>query len=464
MTIRTPTIKTPTTRRPRTRTPGFADRVERVAAPVATDPPAARVPPWLAVTVGNGVALAAGMLTGVVGARVLGPGLRGEFLATQTFATLAAVLLTLGVTQAVVTCGCDDADLARPLLAQTLGALAVGVTLFLGLRASGTQPWLTGRAIVGAAAATAGGVAVSLSSGMAQRRGRMTVEFQLVRILPPLAGTAGLILAWRLAGGELDTWLLLSGLGVFIAGLAGLVHTIGSRAGLLAARRSRFPAGLAREARAAFATVVGAQIVYRLDSVVVAVVLAPTQVAYYGVAVTVSQCCATLGQSAGMIAFSRLRQVTDPAARGVLVRRAVAGAIGVTTAVALPTLVIVPDLIRWLYGSGFLPAVAPTRVLTVAAIPLSVDYLLIHILLGIRGERAVYRTQTLVGAITVIALCAATARHDLVLVAMVSVVTYTVSASLLLWAALRRTATRAGTRPIDGPVDGRVGMSAEGAG
>lgn len=444
-------------------TPPVAERFEQIADPPAAGPSTARIPPWLAITVGNGIALATGMLTGVVGARVLGPGLRGEFLATQTFATLAAVLLTLGVTQAVVTCRCDDAELARPLLAQTGGALAAGAILFFGLRASGTQSWLTGWGIVGASAATAGGVAVSLSSGMAQRRARMTVEFQLVRILPPLAGGVGLVAAWWLAAADLDTWLLLSGLGIFAAGLAGLVHTIGGRAGLVAARRSRFPAGLARDARAALATVVGAQIVYRLDSVVVAVVLAPTRVAYYGVAVTVSQCCATLGQSAGMLAFSRLRQVTDARARGVLVRRSVAGALGVTTAVSVPMLLITPELIRWVYGPGFLPAAAPTRVLTVAAIPLSVDYLLIHILLGIRAERAVYQTQAVVGAITVLALCAAAATHDLVLVAVVSVVTYTLSASLLLTAARRRT-TATVTVLAGGTVPAEGTMPAEGIG
>ncbi len=231
------------------------------------------------------------MASGIVTARVLGPNDRGAFAATQTMAGVAAVVLTLGVTQAVVTDHGSDSDLVGPLLAQVTAVALAGCALFGTLAATHVQPWLDAPAIIGAVAATAGGVASSLASGMAQRRSRMTGEFQAVRLIPMLGSLLLLVTAWFAGTRDVGVWILASGAGVAIPAVGVLVRTLGGL-NALHGLRSAVPArSLVLSATIAFPTAVGAQIIYRLDSVIVAMTLPTASIAFYGVATAASLTC-----------------------------------------------------------------------------------------------------------------------------------------------------------------------------
>jgi hypothetical protein len=84
------------------------------------------LPALLAIASGNVAGLGLGLVSWIVAARALGPVRRGELVAAQTWAGTAAVLLTMGVTQALVTYRGSDADLSVPVLAQTGFSLLVG--------------------------------------------------------------------------------------------------------------------------------------------------------------------------------------------------------------------------------------------------------------------------------------------------------------------------------------------------
>ncbi len=398
------------------------------------------VPSGIAVAAGNASGILIGLASGIVTARVLGPTDRGAFVATQTMSGVAAVVLTLGVTQAVVTDRSSDSDLVGPLLAQVAAVALAATVLFGVLAGAGAQPWLGICGVVGAAAATAGAVASSLASGMAQRRSRMTGEFQVVRLVPTLAGLFLLVMAWRAGTRDVGVWLLCSGVGVAVPAVMMLVRSLGGLEKLRRLARIVPSRALVQGAVAALPTAIGAQVIYRLDSVVVAAALPTASVAFYGVAATASLTCTALGQAVGMVAFSRLRHARGADQQRLLIQRGVKWALGVAAGAALPVTIFAPDLITLCYGREFLPAVDPTRALVLAAIPLSADYLLIHALLSLSGQRSVYGTQALAATLTIIVLCVTVPTGNLALVATASIAIYTLSAALMFGAVMRRTA------------------------
>lgn len=393
----------------------------------------------LAVGAGNVAILVLGLVSGVIASRVLGPALRGEFVAAQTWAGTCALLLTLGVGQAVVTYRGENRQLTGPLLLQAAGALIFGVVLFIVLSASGQLRWLTAGGIVGGAALVTAAVVSSASAGYAQRLGRMTGAFQSVRLLPQAVGVVAIVAVWRIGSRDPNYWLLGVGLAVFVPSVLLMVPLLG---GLRAIRRidQVWPSSdLVRGVGSAFVIVIGSQLIYRLDSLLVAVYLPPYEIALYAVAVTAAGACAAVGQAVGMLTFSRMRGMDDPQTQRSIIRSGTARALAVTAAAAVPLAVVAPWAIRVVYGSAFVPASGATRLLVLAAIPLAADYLLVHALLSSSASRGAFKVQLLAAVLTVGLLAAAISNGSLVLIALVSTGVYSVSATLLFVTALRHT-------------------------
>ncbi|MCM3925167.1 hypothetical protein ND748_26310, partial [Frankia sp. AiPs1] len=206
----------------------------------------------------------------------------------------------------------------------------------------------------------------------------------------------------------------------------------GPRIGALLPRRA-----FVRCALGAYGTVVGAQLIYKLDMLLVATFRAAHEVAFYGVAVAFATACSTICQATGMVVFSRLRSMVDPRARARTVRRAVLATLAIAAAVAGPVALLTPLGIRVVYGAEFAPAATTTRILVLAAIPQSVDYLLIHVLLGFRSARTVLAVQVPVALATVLGLVLALRHGGLAGVAAVSGATYSASAAALYLACTR---------------------------
>jgi O-antigen/teichoic acid export membrane protein len=268
----------------------------------------------------------------------------------------------------------------------------------------------------------------------------MTAEFQRVRLIPQFLGLIVVTLLWGLKIHNSNVWLLTVGFAILLPSAAMMVGLLGGRRGLEAASTIRPPRELVHGALGAFAAVVGSQVIYRLDSLLVALWMPTSKVAFYAVATSAGGACATVGQAVGMLTFSRLRTMSDPRIQRAVIQKSTLLALVVTGAVALPVAVAAPFLIQTVYGSAFTPAIDATRVLALAAIPLSADYLLIHALLSLRAARSAFRVQRFAGTLTLIFLVIAIPTGRLILVALVSLGIYSASALFLFLAMRRRTA------------------------
>lgn len=391
----------------------------------------------LAVGGGNIAGLVLGIGTGVLTARALGPALRGDVVAVQTWAGTAAVLLTAGMTQAVVTYRGPDRHLPKPLILQVVIASVVGFLLFAGIRHGGHTAVSSWAAVLGATLLVSGGVLSSNNAGLAQRQHRMTGAFQLVRLAPQALAGVMVVLLWARNNDSPGDWILLLGVSIAVSSGVLAAHMFG-KGGLDKAARWRPPADLVLSARAAFFLVVGSQVIYQLDRIVVASRMESRSVGYYAVCTAAAGACALFGQSVGMVTFSRLREISTARERRTLIRRGVLLALIITGGVALLLIAATSTLIRVLYGPEFLPATTATQVLLASSVPLAADYLLVHAAMSIGASTAAVRIQILAGALTVVLLVLATASTSLALVSAVSVVAYTVSATLLYRAVIHR--------------------------
>ena len=394
-----------------------------------------------AVGGGNVAVLLLGVVSGAIASRGLGPTLRGELVVAQTWAGTVSVVLTLGVTQAVVTYAGSDDELPRPLLLQSGVAFTVGFGTFTVLAVSGTQNWINWYGIFGGAALTAGSLISSNSAGLAQRYGRMTREFQRVRLIPQALGLVAAVCLWLAGIRATNVWLITLGLAILLPSCVIMISLLGGRQALKAARTWLPSRLLVRRAASAFVLVVGSTVIYRIDSLFVAAWLPSEEVALYAVAVAAAGACATVGQAVGMIVFSELRGIIDRRQQRAVICRGTARALVATSVVAIPLFLVAPRAIQIVYGAAFVPAAGATRLLVVASVPLAADYLLVHALLVTGAGRRVFHVQTFAVLLTVALLMAALPSGKIVLVALVSVSVYIVSAVLLFAAAMRGTAT-----------------------
>lgn len=109
----------------------------------------------------------------------------------------------------------------------------------------------------------------------------------------------------------------------------------------------------------------------RLDQFVISAFLAPVQLGLYVVAVTLTSLTNLVGQSISMIALPWVAGEKDPAARIAAVRRYVGLTFVSASLLTVPLVLFAPALIRLFFGHGFSSAATVTRVLLVAAVLLT---------------------------------------------------------------------------------------------
>lgn len=391
-----------------------------------------------AVALGNMSVLGLGTLTAVIGARALAPEARGEFVATQTWASMAAVVFTFGVTQAVVTYRGAEGHLAQLLALQAVTSFILGLLLCLLLRSSGAQPWLGPWGVIGGAAITSGGLITSLCAGVVQRRGGMSRDFQLVRLAPQVAGLIVIVGLWLADVQGSEIWLAGTGAATLLISATQFLRLVGPDFSRPARWRPQVPQGFVGEAATAFVTAIGAQVVYRLDLLLVGIMMSPIKTALYAVAVSAGVACASVGQAVGMVTFSQLARAEPGWERWSLIQKGVWRAAMGAGVLAIPIALLAQPLIRAVYGIPYEGAAPATRVLVLAAIPLSIDYLLIHALLATRAKLQAVLIQALMVCLTTIGLVVAINSGHLVAVAAVSVGVYCSSSALMMAVAWTR--------------------------
>lgn len=391
-----------------------------------------------AIGSGNAAMLMLGLLSGIIAARLLGPHARGEFVATYTLTTVAAMFLTFGMSQAVVTYPGKESDVSGPLILQSVLSGLVGGVMCLGLAATDVQPWLDTAGILGGAFITAAGVVSSLGAGLAQRRGSMVREFQYVRVAPQAAVPIGMGLLALTGNRDPNDWLLVVGIAYLAPGVGILWWMLGLRPTFT---RLRPTPEFLKDAVTAFTLVIGSGLIFRLDSVAVAIWLQPTEVALYAVAIAASNAASGIGKSVGMLTFSELPDVA-PGERVRRVRREVFRTFAITGVLAAIAVLFAPWLIWLAYGEEFLGATAATRVAVIVAIPIAIEYLLIHALLVMQVRRRAFVVEV-VSIVLFSGLLALTIpTGNLVLVALASMAGHTFAMVFLLLAVNHSVTTR----------------------
>lgn len=409
---------------------------------------------FLPTALGNVALLGLGTVIGIVTARALGPTARGEYAAVFTWSAFSAIFMSMGSVQAVVTYRGRQQSILPFLGLLVLGAFLGGMTVASGLRFLGNQGWLNTEGVVGAGLVTMGSVASGLAGGWAQRTGRMVGAFQLVRAVPQALVLIAMLALWLAGVTETNAWLLIVGGALGVTGSSSLLHV--TRGAWTTAVRVRPPREFVSACAGALPVALGSAVVYRIDMLTLALVASSKSVAYYTIAVSITASVAAIAQSVGMSTFSRLRRLDDHDWDGQILRSVLVTA-ALSLVLMLPVMVVCQSLIRFVYGAAFLEAVVPSRLLLFAAMPLAIDYLLVHALLMTRDRPwRVVVAQVMIAAGSAILIVPASRAESLESVALVVVVSCTVSAAVMGWL-LRRSLKQLSSRvPALGPAGGSV--------
>lgn len=395
-----------------------------------------------ATAASNALLLLTGLATGILSARALDPAGRGEFLAVYTWFGVLGVVLNGAASQALATYvrrGLDRRQTRRFILRHLGFSFAVAAVLASGVLFTGAVSWLNSAHSLGGVLLAVATVAVADMSGVALGRGSLRTGLPQVRLLPMACGLCMMILLACAGNRSPGVWLTLTGGAHLLSGLlifARLTHDDAMPTGEM---ETPTLTAMLRTAGRFYAMGIASQVNYRLDLLAVSVLLPRAAVANYGIASAAGMAVAALGQAVGTVHFSRFASPEARADAGPAVRRAAAKAAMFSAAVAVPTACLSPILVRLLYGPEYREAVAPTIILVLAAIPLSVDFLLIHAFLGLQelfGRLYVILGFTTAATIAGI-LLVTRATDELAWIAVVSPTVYCCSVMLLLRLSLR---------------------------
>jgi hypothetical protein len=243
----------------------------------------------------------------------------------------------------------------------------------------------------------------AVAAAEAQRLGRMIGAFNVVRLLPPAAGTIAMVLLAATGERGPSIWLLVIATAqtvVLVAALVWVTQPVRLRPSSRASVRKSL-AATARLGPGNWVTLLQ----YRGDLLAVALIFPPSVVGFYSVGVAAQTAVAAAGQAGGQHWFSMGRDAWDSGTASL--RREVLRTGGLATVAA----VLVGGTSYWwvgsLFGSDFAAAVPLAVGMSLVAVVQSVDYLFAHaLLLAGSGVKAwLYRLPAVsvlvVGVVTV---------------------------------------------------------------
>jgi O-antigen/teichoic acid export membrane protein len=384
-----------------------------------------------AATLGtNATLLLVGLLTSAALSRLLGPEGRGLYVTWQAWASALAIAAAVGLPQVVVL---DAGRVGRHRLRDLLAPLAVtGVLGVVAAVGAGLLFLDAGAALLGVVLVVAVTQLAAVAAGEAQRAGRMTGAFNVVRLAPPAAAVLAIGVLATTEGRSPAVWLAgvsAAQVGVLVLALYWVTRPVeNGPSGPVAGTRM-----LGAAARLAPTTWV-TMLQYRADLLAVAVLFPPSVVGFYAVGVAAQTAVAAAGQVGGQHWFARSRTAGPRS-----LRRELVGTAALSVAVAAVVGVSAPWWIPAVYGAAFAPALPLVAGMCLVAVVQSVDYLLAHeVMLSGRGTRiAVYRAPGI--ALLAIGLVAVAAvGGDALTVVALSGTGYAVSVAVMVAVVSRR--------------------------
>lgn len=170
----------------------------------------------------------------------------------------------------------------------------------------------------------------------------------------------------------------------------------------------------------------------RLDQLVVSVSLPPALLGLYVASVALASITTMIGSSIGMVMLPKLAGVSPDQARPLLLRAA-PGAFWLSIVVAVPLLILAPLLVSFLFGHAFEAMANTTRILLVAAVPLSLSRSLGAALRGLGRPLEAGVGDVLAIAVTIAGLAVLLPALGLIGAALTSLTSYMTSATWMLW-------------------------------
>lgn len=355
----------------------------------------------------NGIIAGLTVLTGVLQARLLGPGGRGELAAIQAWPTVIAGAAMFGVQDAIVYFGArDSAQTPRYAVSGTalLLLLSVPVMGVAWIAMPSLMPNVT-PTVLRASRLYVLLVVVFAVQGLPiflLRALHSTRAWNVLRVAPYILWLALLTVA-RFTGTTPATlalsYLACSGLlaAALIFAIRGRLAGNWKPSWPTAWRMFRYGLPMAAAAIPQIAN-------QRIDQLVLVAFVDFRNLGLYAVAASWSSAAGLASSAISAIAFPRISATKDPAAQGALLRRFV----GAAAAVAIGTAALLSVLATWLipviFGPDFGPAVPLAQVLLVAATFRSVGEALQSALKGLGSTAGVMWGELAGTLVTLVAL------------------------------------------------------------
>jgi O-antigen/teichoic acid export membrane protein len=335
-----------------------------------------------AVPVTNITILLMGVTSGIVSARLLAPGGRGELLSWQTWATVSANIANFGFAQAIVINRVFSSLPRARDFVRLLSVLCVTCVLTWG--AFGLLLGSPVLALAGGLSFSAASAVGGLLPALAQRTGRMTFAYNIVRLLPQIATLATLVVMTMIGVRRADQVFLAISLvqGVVIAGLSAHARSIWPRTRAIRPTRVFWRSGFRLGPPGWTMYLFG-----QADLLIVTMFFTREQAGFYGVAAAAQGGILALGQSVAARWFSAKRDTNMRLTRKIVFE--------VLIVAGLPSIAVVafaPTLVPLAFGPEFKPAVVVTMILAPAGLVRSVDALIWYHLIG--HARSVVLTAT----------------------------------------------------------------------
>ena len=305
--------------------------------------------------------LALGLVTSPIVARVLGPAARGEYAAVYIYSTALLTVLALGVPMAVIYRLVHRLDSPHELLGTAIRFTAVlsipGIAIAVALTArvldlpAGPATYL---AAISLSLAPLGVLGVCLQ-GFLTAAGSLR-PLTWLRVMPLLVNFLGVVLLALAKQLSLVTYLALT-IAVAILGLLLAWYLVGVRPRGHARWLPLLKFGL-RGYPASFARLLN----FQADQVILVPLVSPTQLAFYAIAVTISQLPQSISEAVGTRAMGSVvgpdRSIRSGKTEQYLRLNLLASLI-----VCAGILVAAPFLIPLIYGKAFVGTVVPLLLL-----------------------------------------------------------------------------------------------------
>lgn len=385
---------------------------------------------------GNFLLLAGGFASGVLSARLLAPNGRGQFLAIYTWAGIVGLILGGGSFHSLAMYtrrGLHYRKAKRYIARHLCLTAAASAGLFGGIVAAQAVSWMTPVHAIGGSLAAVSLVVAGDLAGVAIGYGQLRTGLQRVRLLPVAFGLGAMIMLATTGNRSPGHWLLLTGLAQVVPSVVGLALLRPNPSMNASDLSTPALSDVARSAVNLYFPSIATHVNYRLDLLLLSVLLPTAGIANYGVAASAGMAVASIGQAVGLVQFRRFAAPDGGHGASVAMRRSARHAATLSAAIAVPLAFAAPKVVRFVYGDAYGGAVVPTVILVLAAIPLSADYLLLQAFLGLQRLRTVYVTLGVTSVMTVGGLAIITAvTYDLGAIAAISPGTYICSVWLLL--------------------------------